>query len=155
VGAAPRTLKQRAIAHLARREYPRAELRARLLATGATAAEVDPLLDELAASGFLSDARFAQGVVRQKAGGYARRAIARTLKEKGVGDEAARDALAAIDPADELAQATALWQRRFGAPPADDREKARQLRFLLSRGYGPGIAFKVLRAAGARVDDEP
>ncbi len=149
-----KSLQARAIALLARREYARAELRARLLATGADRAEVDEVLDRLEKLGYLSDARFASGVVRQKAGGFSKRAIAHTLKEKGVPGAAAKDALAALDGADELEQARALWQRRFGHPPKDDREKARHVRFLLSRGYSPGIAYRVLRAAGARLDED-
>ncbi len=54
----------------------------------------------------------------------------------------------------ELEEALALWRRRFGVAPANEREKARQWRFLLSRGYSSAIAYKVLRAAGARIDDE-
>ena len=59
----------------------------------------------------------------------------------------------ALAPRDELADATALWARRFGIPPADDREKARHVRFLVSRGYSASVAYKVLRAAGARTDE--
>jgi regulatory protein len=147
-----RTMKQRAIALLARREYARAELASRLLAAGATRDELEPVLDELERAGYLSDARFAVGVVRQKVGAYSRRAIAHALREKGVAPTAAREALAQLDDTDELAQAMALWQRRFGTPPVDERDKARQLRFLLSRGFSQGIAFKVLKAAGTRAD---
>jgi regulatory protein len=147
-------LQQRAIRLLARREYARAELRERLVATGADRSEVDAVLDRLETLGYLSDARFATGVVRQKSGSYAKRAIAHALKEKGVPAAAAKDALAALDGVDEVAQARALWQRRFGHPPKDEREKARQVRFLLSRGYSPGVAYRVLRAAGANVDDD-
>ncbi len=111
----PRTLKQRAIGMLARREYSRAELAARLAAGGgANRVEIDPVLDELERAGYLSDARFASAVVRQKAGGYAKRAIAHALREKGVAAPAAMEALAALDGEDELAQALALWRRRFG-----------------------------------------
>ena len=150
----PRTLKQRAIGMLARREYSRAELAARLAAGGgANRVEIDPVLDELERAGYLSDARFAAAVVRQKAGGYAKRAIAHALREKGVAAPAAQEALAALDGEDELAQALALWQRRFGKAPADEREKARQVRFLVSRGYATSVVFRVLRAAGAPVDD--
>ena len=92
-------------------------------------------------------------VVRQKAGGYAKRAIAHALREKGVAAPAAMEALAALDGDDEFAQAQALWQRRFGKAPADEREKARQVRFLVSRGYATSVVFRVLRAGGARVDD--
>ena len=50
--------------------------------------------------------------------------------------------------------ALTLWQRRFGQVPRDERDKARQVRFLLARGYSTSIALKVLRAAGARNADE-
>ena len=45
----------------------------------------------------------------------------------------------------------ALWRRRFGAPPANDREKARQVRFLQSRGFALSAIFKLL-ARSARSD---
>jgi regulatory protein len=137
---------------LARREYARAELAARLAATGAARSEIDPLLDELERAGYLSDARFASAVVRQKAGGYAKRAIAHALREKGVAAPAAKEALAALDDDDELTQALALWQRRFGKAPADEREKARQVRYLLARGYSTSIIYRVLKQAGAQLD---
>ena len=147
------TLKAAAIRLLARREYARAELAERLIARGAVRAEVEQVLDELERNGYLSDARFAQAVVAQKAGRYGKRAIAHELRQKHVEPAAARDALAAIAQTDELAEATALWQRRFGSPPQDEREKARHVRFLLARGYGMAIALKVLRNVGSVVDD--
>jgi len=147
------TLKAAAIRLLARREYARAELAERLIARGAVRAEVEQVLDELERNGYLSDARFAQAVVAQKAGRYGKRAIAHELRQKHVEPAAARDALAAIAQTDELAEATALWQRRFGNPPQDEREKARHVRFLLARGYGMAIALKVLRKVGTVVDD--
>ncbi len=138
----PRPLAARAIGLLARREYPRAELRERLLATGAAPGEVDAVLDDLAARGYLSDARYAHALVRQKRGGYSRRALAHTLKAKGVGGEAATEALAATD---DSATLVALWRRRFGRAPADDRERARQVRFLQSRGFGLTDILRLLR----------
>lgn len=143
------SLKATAVRLLARREYGRAELSARLAAKGASRDEADGVLDELERLGLLSDARFANAVVAQKAGQYGKRAIVHALKEKRVQPAAAADALRRLEGADELAEATALWQRRFGTAPRDEREKARQVRFLLARGYGMSVAFKVLRAAGA------
>ena len=149
----PRTLKQRAVGMLARREYSRAELAARLAAGGGNRDEIDPVLDELERAGYLSDARFASAVVRQKSGGYAKRAIAHALREKGVAAPAAQEALAALDGNDEFAEAQALWQRRFGKAPADERDKARQVRFLVSRGFATSVVFRILRAAGSPGDD--
>jgi regulatory protein len=142
--APTRTLKARAIGYLARREYSRAELRDRLLASGASRDDVDPLLDELTRLGYLSDERYAQGVVRQKSGTYSKRAIAGKLKAMGVSGEAATQALADHTLDDEQAL-IALWRRRFGQAPKDDRDKARQVRYLQSRGFALSAILKLLR----------
>ena len=139
---------------LARREHGRAELRARLLAKGVGEPEADAALDELARRGLLSDARYAYAVVAQKAGRYGRRAIAHALKEKGVDAAAASSALDALAGRDEIEEASALWRRRYGTPPADEREKARQVRFLVARGYPLSVALRVMRAAGAKPSDD-
>ena len=144
------SLAATAVRMLARREYGRAELTERLVMRGASREEVDGVLDELERQGYLSDARFAHAVVAQKTGHYGKRAIAHALRERRVAPEAAADALRALEGADELALATSLWQRRYGQPPRDERDKARQVRFLLARGFSTSVALKVLRAAGAR-----
>ena len=148
------SLKATAVRMLARREYGRAELAAKLIAKGAPRDEADGVLDELERLGYLSDARFANAVVAQKSGQYGKRAIVHALKERRVEPSAAQDALRALEGVDELAGATALWQRRFGMPPHDEREKARQVRCLLARGYALSVALKVLRAAGAAAADD-
>lgn len=129
---------------LARREYSRAELAARLAAKGAGRDEVERILDELAMLGYLSDARFAHAVVTHKAGRFSRRAIAETLKASGVSAPEAADALAGLPIADDDVL-VALWRRRFGRPPADEREKARQVRFLQSRGFSLAAILRLLR----------
>jgi len=143
-----------AVRMLARRDYGRAELRSRLVMRGVDGADADAALDELALRGLLSDARYAEAVVAQKVGRYGRRAIAHALKEKGVDEAAAASALSSLAGRDEVDEALALWRRRYGAPPADEREKARQVRFLLSRGYTMSVALKVLRVAGVVLADD-
>ena len=153
-----RSLKSRAIALLARREYSRAELRARLLGPGArhdpdATAAVDAVLEELAAAGYLSDARYAEAMVKRKAGAYSRRAIADTLAAQGV----ARETIgAALDdaPVDDAQAMRALWERRFGRPAANEREKARQIRFLQSRGFGLSAIIAFLRKLPLQSDDD-
>ena len=139
---------------LARREYSRVELSQRLARKGVPRDDVERALDELAAQGYLSDARYAQAVVAQRSGRYGKRAIAHVLREKGIATPDAQAAMVPLAATDEVADATALWQRRFGTPPANQREKARQVRFLQSRGYGFSVILRVLRMAGAPPDDE-
>jgi len=145
----PKSLQARAVGYLARREYSRAELRGKLLAAGAaapgtTAEEVDAVLDLLVTQGYLSDARFAKAVVHQKSGAFSKRAIAHALKSKGVTGDAVTEALSGGE-IDDAAALVALWRRKFGKAPANDREKARQIRFLQSRGFALSAIFKLLR----------
>ncbi len=139
---------------LARREYSREELRVRLRHRGADDDAIERALDDLAVAGYLSDARCAQAIVAHKAGRYGKRAIAHALKEKGIAAPEAQAALRALDDGDEFAEAQALWLQRFAVPPTDQRERARQIRFLLGRGYPLSVAMRVLRQAGDGDEDD-
>ena len=159
-----RSLKARAIALLARRDYSRAELRAKLARTradpdaafeadvGTPADAVESLLDELAQLGYLSDERYARGVVARKSSSHSRRAIAGELKARGVAGDAVQGALATSE-SDDATTMRALWQRRFGAAPCDDRERARQVRFLQSRGFSLSAILRFLRDLPTSPDD--
>lgn len=140
--------------YLARRDYSRAELEQRLARRGIEPDAIEQALDALTAAGFLSDTRYAASVVAQRAGRYGKRAIAYALKEKGIDATAAAAALAPLAGVDEFDDAFALWHQRFGTPPANDREKARQVRFLQARGYALSVVLKVLRTAGASDPDD-
>lgn len=150
----PASPKVLAVRMLARREYSRAELMQRLLRKGIARDDVERALDELSASGYLSDARYANAVVAQRSGRFGKRAIAYALREKGIAAPEANAAMAPLSATDELADATALWQQRFGTAPANQKEKARQVRFLQSRGYGFSVVLRVLRTAGAPADED-
>jgi len=152
--SAPPAAMPTAVRLLARREYGRSELRARLCARGIDAESVDAALNELERRGLLSDARYANAVVAQKAGRYGRRAIAYALKGKGIDAAATDAALGQLAGRDEVAEALALLTRRFDTPPQNRNEKARQVRFLLSRGYAMSVALKALRLAGAPRDED-
>jgi regulatory protein len=129
---------------LARREYARAELEARLVAKGASRNDVAAVLDELAALGYVSNERFARAFAAQKSGRYSRRSIASELKAKGVAADHI-DAALATAGVDDASALEALWGRRFGRLPADDREKARQVRFLQARGFSLSTILALLR----------
>jgi regulatory protein len=147
--AAGTSLRAQAVRLLARREYSRAELEARLVAKGASRDDIAVVLDELSALGYVSNERFARAFAEQKAGRLSRHRIASDLKARGVdGDDiAAALATAGVEDASTI---EALWQRRFGTSPANDREKARQVRFLQSRGFSLSAIFTLLRKVASR-----
>ena len=150
----PPSAKVLAVRMLARRDYSRAELSQRLARRGIAPDDIKAALDDLASAGYLSDARYAHALVAQRSGRYGKRAIAHVLREKGIDAPDAQAAMAPLAASDELADASALWRQRFGTAPANQREKAKQVRFLLSRGYGLSVALRVLRAAGSAIDDD-
>ncbi len=139
------TLRERALRLLARREHSRAEL-ARKLTAHAETADIEPLLDVLEREGLLSEPRYVEAQARAHAGRHGSLRLKHTLQRQGVTGELAERAIQQAR-ADDLASCRALWQRKYGKPPADPKEKARQYRFLLGRGYPADVVARVLGAA--------
>jgi len=139
---------------LARRDRSRLELQRLLGRRCEDPALIAQVLDELAASGWLSEARLAAQLVatRRERAGATR--IRQEMARRGLGRDLIAEASAGLEATD-LQAARALWQRRFGAAGADRREQARQLRFLLSRGFSYAIALKVLQPAEVGAPDDP
>lgn len=128
---------------LARRERSRAGLRNRLASHGSDE-DVDAVLDLMEQSGLLSDARFAEAYVASRRERFGTLRLRRELRDQGVADALIEGALGASG-GDELPRAREIWRRKFGVPPANVREHARQLRFLQSRGFSSDILKFILR----------
>jgi regulatory protein len=141
-------LRLRAIGLLARRDHSRAELRQKLARQGGEAADIETVLDALQAENLLSERRFAEGVVRVRGARYGSSRVAQDLRARGIAGELAADLLGNLK-ASEAERAQVIWQRKFGNAPADARERARQMRFLQSRGFAAEIIRKVVPRAGA------
>jgi regulatory protein len=154
------SLKARALKLLAQREHSRSELRRKLLrrrkgdesgAADPDPAEVDHLLDWLQQQGWLSDERFAALRVQSRAARFGTRRIRDELAQHGI--ELADDADAALR-ASELDRACALWARKFGSPPADATERARQMRFLAARGFAHDVVRRAVPGVQGRPNDD-
>ena len=129
---------------LARREHSRQELRRKLLPKVAEGEDLDALLDELTRRGWLSDARFAEHVARAKARRFGPARLAHYLKSRGVDDDAIAAGVRAAGE-EGVASIATVWQSRFDAAPANDRERARQVRFLQGRGFALEEVLRFLR----------
>lgn len=148
------SLRGRALKLLSLREQSRSELMRKLAPHAESPEQVQALLDDLQRAGLLSEQRFVESLVRRRASRYGRRFIEHELGEHKVAAEVAAPLLREL-AGDERSRALALWRRRFGAPPADLAERARQHRFLAQRGFdGETIAW-VLREAARTPPDDP
>lgn len=146
------TLRARALQYLSRREYSRAELAAKLRPYAQVEddfeqlqpVDLDVLLDDLTERGWLSDARAATQLLHARRPRFGTLRITHEMRQKGIGEELIEDALPALKES-ELDAARGVWQRKFGTQAQDAREKARQMRFMQSRGFSMDVIYKLLR----------
>jgi regulatory protein len=139
------TLHARALAMLARREHTRAEMARKLAPHAESTEQVEALLDQLVARGWLSEARFAESRANTLARKFGSRKIEYDLKNRGVSAEVVERAVEQAR-AQELENCRAAWQKKFGALPQDAAERGRQVRFLAGRGFSAEAVRLVLKA---------
>ena len=137
----PQSCLQASVGLLARREHSRLELQRKLAIRGFAGDEIGAVLDELEGGDLLSDERYAEAFARQRVmKGNGPIKIRHELKERGVSDDLIAQAL---EPWQEqwVEVAAKQHEKRFGKMPEDVKERARQTRYLQSRGFG----FDVIR----------
>lgn len=130
---------------LARREHARAELKSRLTPYAEDPGQVENLLDELEQLGYLSESRFVESVLNSRRPRFGALRVMHDLRQKGVSEAGLEQAEAALADS-ELEAARAVWRRKFGQLPQSATERARQARFLASRGFSAEVVHKVLRS---------
>jgi regulatory protein len=139
----PRAIRTQAIRLLARREHSRRELSRKL--SGAEPQVLTAVLDQLQTEGLLSDQRFAEQMVHQRAQkGQGPLRIQADLAARGVDNTIIATALdtANIDWAEQLATVAARKQQ--GAS-CDRPAQARLGRFLLTRGFPESMVRRYLQ----------
>jgi regulatory protein len=147
----PRSLRARALAALARREYSRHELAQRLAPFTENPAEIPALLDDFERRGWLSEARVVEQVVASRRRRFGASRISFELREKGISASAIAGAQEQLKES-EIDAARAVWQRKFGKRAGNATERARQIRFLQGRGFALETALRIVKHAGD--DDE-
>lgn len=139
--AAAQQLRDSALRLLARREHSAQELAGKLASRHAlspAASEIQRLLADLEAAGYLSNTRFVASFVRERRNrGYGPVRIAQELRLRGINIDVAEQHLNRHDP-DWQAVAQRVRRKRFGESPAQLlKEKAKIVRFLQYRGFLP------------------
>ena len=146
-----RTAYDKALGLLARREHSRRELKTKLRQSGYEGDEATAAVDRLGEQQYQDDDRFAEILVRSRAGqGYGPQRIRAELKTHAVPDVRIRELLDAADVDWEASAVDQLRRRYGGKGPVDHAERARRAQFLLRRGFA---AATVRRATHAEVDD--
>lgn len=130
-------IRRAAMDLLARREHSRGELVTKLRRRFPAFPEwIDEVIEKLADENLQSDARMAEAFVRSRINrGQGPRKVKAELRGRGIDDYDIELALEECEP-DWHALAEQVYRKRFGdAPPADQKERAKRLRFLEGRGF--------------------
>ena len=157
------SLKARALRLLSMREYSRKGLAAKLEESAARmlkfasaeecseepvpaiplTVQIEAVLDDFEARGWLSDRRFAEALVRRRSERFGTRKIQDELAQAGVDSSKTADLLKNLKET-EYQRAHELWLRKFGTLATEQKERARQYRFLASKGFSSDVVSKVV-----------
>jgi len=145
-GGFVRTLKGRALRLLSQREHSRHELERKLKVFEETPGELAQALDFLEAKGFINEQRVVESVVNRRSTKLGASRVRQELQAKGLPAEAIAQAVQNLRST-ELERAREVWRKKFGAQPLDAAERAKHIRFLVSRGFAPEVVRRVVAGA--------
>lgn len=130
-------IRQKAVALLAVRERSRYGLRTKLRELFDENEDrdlIESVLDFLEEKKYLSDERYAKSRITTRASRYGDSRLKFELKREHISEEAVEAAFEGLEET-EYDRAFRIWERKFGETTKDPKEKARQFRFLASRGF--------------------
>ncbi len=148
-----------ALRMLERAPRTRAELARGMARRGVPEDVAAGVLDRFTEVGLIDDEAFAAAWVssRHAGRGLGRRALSAELRRRGVDTETAAAALAGVSADDEEAAARALVERKLRsmAGVAPEARLRRLVGMLARKGFGPGMASRVVRDALAAAGRDP
>ena len=140
------SLKGRALRLLSQREHSRQELERKLRPFEEVPGELAQALDFLQTKDFINEQRVLESVVNRRASKLGASRVKQELQAKGLDPQAVSDALQGLRET-ELDRAREVWRKKFDQPALDANERARQMRFLLTRGFAAEAVRRVVSGA--------
>jgi len=137
------SLTGRALRLLSTREHSRAELERKLAPYAEEPGALAKVLDALQAKDFINEGRVVESVLHRRSAKLGTQRIKQELQAKGLEPEAVAQALNVLRTS-EVERAREVWRKKFGTPPTDAAQRAKQMRFLASRGFGGDAIHKVV-----------
>lgn len=147
-----KSLRQRALELLSKREYSAAELAQKLKGYAGEEDDIPALIADFKGRGWLSDARYTEQMVHARQAKFGAVRVAHELREKGVDDTLIAEAVAGLQD-NEVERAREVWRKKFKAAATTREEWAKQARFLQSRGFTFEVIKQILNRHAE--DDSP
>ena len=140
------SLKGRALRLLTQREHSRKELEQKLKPHEETPGELAEALDFLAAKDFINEKRVVESVVNRRSSKLGAARVRQELMAKGLPADDIAEAVQTMRGT-EFERALVVWRKKFDAPPSDASERAKQVRFLVSRGFAAEVVRRIVAGA--------
>ena len=140
-----RSLLARGISYLSRREHSEYELRKKLAPHAESPEELDEVMRRLKKENWQSDSRFLQATANVAAHKWGAMRIAAKLRQHHLSESDVNATLQNLQLS-EYERAKAVWEKKFkGVAYTSPQEYAKQMRFLLSRGFSSDVVRKIIR----------
>jgi regulatory protein len=145
------SLKARALRYLSMREHSRLELARKLQRHALEGEDVAALLDWLENAKFLSQSRFVESLVHRRSARFGNNRIVQELQSHGIQGDVLGEVKSSLQ-ADETRRAREVWLAKFGAPASDAEGRAKQIRFLMQRGFSHRAISAAMKSRGDEDD---
>lgn len=142
----PLSLMARAVGLLAKREYSYQTLRttlSRYVQSREDIHTLDRVLEQLQEKGYLSNKRFAQVRTQTRLRQYGNRRIAQELRRNGIDESLIHETMKEFGQEEET-RCREIWKRKFGRQPETPKERDKQIRYFLYRGFSYRVIQKVI-----------
>ena len=135
---------------LARREHGTGELTRKLIQKGMPEGLVHQAVDRLAEDGLISDLRYCESMINSHyQRGQGTNKIRYKLRSQGVSDITIESVMEMLSPDWEQALVQLIDKKSPGNRDRTPSERAKQVRFLSSRGFPQDMIFRCLQGRGS------
>jgi regulatory protein len=138
------SLLGRAIRYLSYREHSETELIKKLRPHAQSEEELSITLQKLKEKQFLSNERFAESLVTKKSRNLGSARLAQEMRQHQLDQPIIEKQLQELKLT-EKQRAFEVWEKKFGVIATEQKDLAKQIRFLVSRGFDQELVYKIVR----------
>jgi regulatory protein len=126
------------------REHSEAEIRKKLSPHAENQDELNNVILQLKNKNFLSNERFSDSLVYKKSQNLGNHRLAQELRKHDLDPEIISKHLLELKKS-ESQRAYEVWSKRFGVLAKEPKDLAKQIRFLVSRGFDQELVYRIVR----------
>jgi regulatory protein len=138
------SLLGRGIRYLSMREHSEAEIRKKLHPYAENEEELNHVILQLKSKNFLSNERFSDSLIYKKANTLGSHRIAYELRQHDLDPEIISKHLVNLNKS-ESRRAYDVWLKKFGTLAKEPKDLAKQIRFMVSRGFDQELVYRIVR----------